>query len=798
MTPSEIISLKNSYKKRALSTSIALLAASLAATSASAAQLEEVFVTASKRTESVQDIPYNISAITGSDLEDKGISDLTKLARTIPGLAYSDKGARGGLVSSGLVIRGINAEDSRSYLPNSNVPVISTYINETPIFTNIRLTDIERVEVLRGPQGTLYGSGALGGTLRYIQREPNPDQFEAKISGEISQVAEGDDLGWKTDVMLNVPITDNMAVRINLGKEEQAGFIDQTKMYQVDSNGAPVLADPSKPVTSPGLFTSKDDVNDAEIENARIHFMIQTDKAIINIAHHYQKTQAGGSQMGLASGDEFSSAALLEESYEGESNLTSLDVEYDLGFASLTANFSTYDSDNTGFSDQTSLYQEFSFYADYYGSSPRSFFVDKSIWEEEADIAEIRLSSESEGSVDWAVGFFHMDQDAIIGIEDSYLGYTDYSNACFTATPGSLDTDGVPVGGEPCGLGTLFGVFPSNGPISLTEQNKDLTYVSLAENNFKDQAIFGEATWHITDEWQTTLGFRRFDQEYTSNAVAGLVFVPGAVFGAESVFKEKDTLFKFNSSYDISDNKMAFITISEGFRRGGANALGGAAPVAVHTYGSDFTTNYEIGLKGNIDNYYQYTVSAFFVDWQDIQLNTSCGDLVLNCVINAGDAESKGIEAQIEGNVSDNLSVGASYTYADAELTSIGSQTSYTTTEIAEGNQLPQSPKHSASWSATYTQMLSNGIDVAYFLGATYRGETETSINANSIRTKAFTLWDAHVAVNTEQWSVRLFVDNIANEIGVTGEENVLDWGSSARVNISRPRTVGVSGYYNF
>ena len=94
--------------------------------------------------------------------------------------------------------------------------------------------------------------------------------------------------------------------------------------------------------------------------------------------------------------------------------------------------------------------------------------------------------------------------------------------------------------------------------------------------------------------------------------------------------------------------------------------------------------------------------------------------------------------------------------------------------------------------------MLSNGIDVAYFLGATYRGETETSINANSIRTKAFTLWDAHVAVNTEQWSVRLFVDNIANEIGVTGEENVLDWGSSARVNISRPRTVGVSGYYNF
>ena len=790
--------IENFYQKKILGAGIALLSAGIVSTSVGADVLEEIIVTASKRAESVQDIPYSISAITGNDLEDRGISDLTKLARTIPGLAYSDKGARGGLVSSGLVIRGINAEDSRSYLPNSNVAVISTYINETPIFTNIRLTDIERVEVLRGPQGTLYGSGALGGTLRYIQRQPNLDEFEAKISGGISQGAEGDDLGWKTDLMLNIPLTDNLAVRVNLGREEQAGFIDQPNIYQVDNAGAPLLADPSDPVNSAGLFTSKDDTNDAEIESARVHLMLQTENAEFNLSHHYQETIAGGSQMGLANGDSFSSAALIEETYVGESNLTSFDVEYDLGFATLTGNLSTYESNNTGVSDQTPLYQGFGFYSEFYGSSPRALFVDKSVWEEEADIAEIRLSSTGDGDIDWLIGFFHMDQDAKIGIEDSYLGYTDYSNACFGAVPGAIDADGFPVGGEPCGFGTLFGVFPNNGSIALTEQNKDLAYVSLADNNFKDQAIFGEVTYHINDGWQATVGFRRFDQKFTSSAVAGLVFVPDLVFDDVSVFEEEDTLFKFNSSYDIGEDKMAFITVSEGFRRGGANALGGAAPVEVHTYGSDFTTNYEIGLKGNINNYYQYTISAFFVDWEDIQLNTSCGDLVLNCVINAGNAESTGFEAQIEGNVTDNLSISASYTYADAELTSLSPQTSLTSAAIEIGSQLPQSPKNSASWSATYNQTLNNGLEMAYFVSGTYRGETETSITAQSVRTDAFTLWDAHVAINVDEWSVRFFVDNIANEIGITGEESVENWGSQSRVNVSRPRTVGVGGHYSF
>ncbi|MCR8924081.1 TonB-dependent receptor [Dasania sp. GY-MA-18] len=785
--------MNKTYNKHILGVSIALLSAGITATGANAAQLEELLVTASKKTQSVQDVPYNISAMTGNDLEAKGVSDLTKLSRAVPGLTFSDRGARAGLISSGLVIRGINAEDARANRPNTNVPVISTYINETPIFTNIRLTDIERVEILRGPQGTLYGSGSLGGTLRYIQREPNPDQFEAKISGEINQVNHSDDLGWKTDLMLNIPLADDLAVRINLGKEDQAGFVDQNRLYQLDSNGAPLLADPSDIVNSPGLFTSKDDVNDSDIENARIHFMLQTDNATINLAHHYQKTTSGGSQMIGATSKKLDSPVIMLETYEGESNLTSLDVEYDLGFATLTTSLSTYESENSGISDQTALYENFSFYNDYYGSGPRPFVSELSIWNEEANIAEVRLVSESETNLDWAVGAFYMDQDSEIGIEDSYFGYTDYANACFD--------NGGPFGGVPCGYGSLFGVYANNGPLAITESNKDLAFLALTDNNFKDKAIYGELTYHFTDEWQVTLGGRWFDQKYVSDAVSGLAYVPGLVFGGNEVFEEKDALFKFNTSYDINEDTMTYFTVTEGFRRGGANALGGAiTEEEARRYDSDHTTNYELGIKGNIDRYYNYTVAAFYVDWKDIQLNSTCGILALICVVNAGDAESQGIEAQIEGNVSDNLSISASYTYAKAELVSLNpTLNNYTTFIVEEGMQLPQSPKQSASWGATYTLPLENGMDVAYHLGGTYRGKSESRIDDQNVSVDAFTLWDAYVSLTSDQWNVRLFVDNITDEIGITGELTELQWGrEGARANISRPRTVGLAGSYSF
>lgn len=777
------------FQRSLLSVSIALAGAAMASSAQASKTLEEVIVTASKRMESVQDIPYNISAITGDSLEAKGITDLTKLARIVPGLAFSDRGARSGLISSGLVIRGINAESARSHSPNSNVAVISTYINETPLFANVRLVDIERVEVLRGPQGTLYGSGSLGGTLRYIQREPDPSGFEARVSAELNAVAEGDDLGWKTDLMVNMPLSDNSAIRLNLGKEYQAGFIDQTRIYVLDDNHLPVLEDPNDILGSPGLYTTNDDANDTDIENARIHLYLETDNGYFNVSHHYQETLGDGAQKGTI-GDELNSGSLFPETFSGDSSLTSLDVEYDLGFATLTVNLSSYENDTIGSSDSTGLYELFSFYPTYYGSSPRPLIFDLSTWNEEADIAEIRLNSDTDENYDWAIGFFYMDQDNTIGIEDSYLGYADYANACFDA--------GLPFGGVPCGYGSLFGVYANNGPLAITEENKDLAYISKADNNFKDKAIFGEFVYRLTDEWQVTLGARWFDQKYVSNAIAGLVYVPDLLYGATSVFEESDTLFKFNTSYDLDVDKMLYFTVSEGFRRGGANALGAAADEAVHTYGSDHTTNFELGIKGNIEHFYNYTVAAFYVDWTDIQLNTDCGSLALNCVINAGDAESKGIEAQIEGNVTENLSISGSFTYANAELKSLGPQTDFTSQSVEAGAQLPQSPEISASWSISYTQPFIDGLEVEYFLGGTYRDETESEISTVSVRTDAFTLWDAFVSVRSDDWTVRLFVDNMANEIGITGSEDPTRWGPRSRVNISRPRLIGVSGSYTF
>jgi iron complex outermembrane recepter protein len=174
--------------RRSLSVSITLAlgaaqatqAASPAAASQPVGGLEEVVVTASRREQTVQDIPYNISAISSAQLDAAGITDLASISRVVPGLQSPDLGARAAGVNSTFIIRGLNTSDvSNAFVaPNLTVPLVSTYIDEVPLFTNLRLTDIQRIEVLRGPQGTLYGSGSVGGTVRVIHNAPNTERTE--------------------------------------------------------------------------------------------------------------------------------------------------------------------------------------------------------------------------------------------------------------------------------------------------------------------------------------------------------------------------------------------------------------------------------------------------------------------------------------------------------------------------------------------------------------------------------------------------------------------------------------------
>ena len=189
--------------------------------------LEEVIVTATARAESTQDIPYNISAISGADIEAQNIVDSYELMRNIAGISVVDRGFRNQGTMNSIVIRGVNVDNGvNGDVGLSAVSTVATYVDNTPIFANFLLKDVERVEVLRGPQGTLYGSGALGGAVRYIMNKPDPSGFDAEARGSIGQTDGSDGNNLSGDVMLNFPIGANAAFRISGGIIDNDGIID--------------------------------------------------------------------------------------------------------------------------------------------------------------------------------------------------------------------------------------------------------------------------------------------------------------------------------------------------------------------------------------------------------------------------------------------------------------------------------------------------------------------------------------------------------------------------------------------
>ena len=776
--------------------------------------LEEVIVTANRRDQSVTDIPYNISALTGDDMDAAGINTASDLFRAMPGVSYVEQGPRSGVKNSTLIMRAINSEAmARNSGPLATAPVVSTYIDETPVFVNLRFTDLERVEVLRGPQGTLYGSGSLGGSVRYIYNKPDFEAFSGEVSGGLSQTENGDGINYETDLMLNVPITDTLAMRINGGYVDTAGFIDQPNLYVLNPDGSPALdngstdpfGDSANFFAGQPVYRSKDGVNNGDTTSARIAFSwVPTDALDVNLSYHYQTDNVDGTQMNsyaMYGDDSFKNDSVIEEPFERDVDILALDVGFDMGFASFSASASTYESEGNGSRDLTGFYVNgLDFYESVYGTSPRPLVEDISRFDDQGDVFEARLVSQGDNTLDWVVGAFYMEQDIKLSANQYFRGYDDYANACF------IETD-FQFGGAPCGFGTLFGIEETNGPITIV---KDEAYLTDQKNTFEDLAFFGELTWNITDRWQVTGGARYYDQEFKTRQIGGLVFVPDGVESRSKKSTDSDTLFKYNTSYAVTDNLNIYALWSEGYRRGGANGLpnqglfGDPVNEKAFVYNSDTTENIEVGIKGVLFDSFRYTLAYYDIDWDDTQANLSCTDLALLCVVNAGDATSKGIEADLQGQLTENLEINISYTYNDSELKSLSSDVQEFLDDgtlfsgVETGSALPGASDHTAYMGATYRQMLSNGMEVLYGVNGSYRSEAESTLETTSVELDSFWLFNALVTLQADAWSVRAFINNIDDERGLLGADPVENWGPGANAQVSMPRTYGLSASYSF
>lgn len=793
------------YPRNRLAT--AITAVSLLTTGTSVAnaddnrfQLEEIIVTATRRAQSVQDIPYNISAVSGESIANAGAGDLADLMKMVPGVVFADNGARGNAQNSSIVLRGLNVtpQYNASTFANLTVPTVSTYMDDTPVFLNLKLADVERVEVLRGPQGTLYGSGALAGTVRFIHNRPDMEALSGSISGGVEFLGESDDQTYSFDGVVNLPLSDNAALRIAATYEDSGGVLDADNVFLRDSSGNPVLADPADFINSPAATRSVKDHDSAEIYGIRTSLLWNlNDNVEALLVYHHQNLDAKGNNFRDLGQDDYTvSKYPYMDQFEQEVDIYSLEVEADLGFATLTSTTSRSEMEIETERDISFLVDSLdtAFGCALYGCYPRGLFIADEPAEREDFTQEFRLVSNGEGAIDWLVGAYYNDQKASLVQDETVYGYADWAN-----TPGSA----AAVGGGPGD--TFYDFFLAGFIANPADENNQ--FFNDRDIAFEDLALYGEVTWHVTDVWQMTVGARYFEQEYTSELLA--IFSNCGVFCAQDptdirgiafasqTEESKDQVFKFNTSYQLSEDTNLYFTWAEGFRHGGANALPvGAFGITADQvpYEADKTENWELGVKGSLmEGRLDYTLAVFLIDWEKPQLDAFVSAAFLPAVVNGESAESRGLEAELTGMVTENLTVSLGYNYTDAQLTddfSVGGVTG------VDGSDLPNIAKHQANLSLDYRQPLNDDYELHYHLNGQYKGRAENDLDGgrNDYELDAFSLLNASISLEAESWTITAFVNNLLDEDRATYGAST----SRGVISAARPRSLGLRAAYQF
>jgi len=497
---------------------------------------DTIIVTATRRAESLQDVPINIAAVGAAQIEQQGFGDLSELGAFVPGLNIADQGGRDG---NRIVVRGLNAEPvANAFGQENGGGTVATYIGEVPFFVDLRLNDLERVEVLLGPQGTLYGAGTLGGAIRYIPNKPD-------FSGEMFEVragaytySEGSGISSDTGLTFNAPISDSFAIRGSVDFQNDRGFIDNPFVVQSIGTSEPDGFD------DPGAnFRPIEDANTEQIFSGRLAARWQpTDALDATLTYYFQEGEYGGRNTSsfrtdTIEADEYEFGTRVEEPNERNSDLIALEVIADLGFAELTSATGYATVDENGQRDQTDLLISLEYYYETFPTFTGFTFEDE---ETEIFNQEIRLVSKGEGPLSWIIGGFYN--------QNSY----DALSSEFTPGIGAFNAD--------------FG---------FRQDLNDLEYFEADRTRLEERAVFGEVGYDITEAWNITGGIRFYDFDLqTANQTEFPFFTTAADFNPyplsdienQLTLTDNDsgsgTLFKLNTSYRLGGAQTLTILFS--------------------------------------------------------------------------------------------------------------------------------------------------------------------------------------------------------------------------------------------
>jgi outer membrane receptor protein involved in Fe transport len=786
--------------KQTLQRSVLAAAVTSACVGVPAAQaqdaFEEIIVTATKRSVSMQDVPLAVTAFTDADIVRQGFKQLDDYVGQVPGLAFSRREPGGTTVlMRGCTISGLSFGGSST---------TSIYLDEQPITAagrnpDARLIDIERVEALSGPQGTLFGDASQCGALRIITNKPDTTAAKGWVDAGVEAVADGD-LGYNLSGMANIPLIEGkMALRLVGFIEEEAGYVDNV-----------LSASPGGTYDNSAFVES--DVNSSTNTGARA--MLRTnlnDNWTLDLAGIYQQKKLDGFgdtdtndqfYVGKNLGD-LDQVRFNDDKWDDEWYQLSLTAEGSLGFADLMMTGSFFSRETVYEADATSYHFAFNQLSDYFGpyytvydfgGDPQGFAYNN----EQTDLftAEIRLSTPSESTSRWSgiVGFFYNRDE---GHTLFYAG-----NAQFDTSPAFAYLNYLAYSYDPA--------FPLPTPPSGGNW-----FTGVYDSTLEQYALFGEVGLEVTDNFNITVGGRFFDVDSERTLKQGALFPIGTEpdCGVDFCFAdgpgssgESDFVPKVTLDYHFNDDTMIYGTYSEGFRRGGSNAaransvFGPGNPY--HEFTSDKLLNYEAGIKTTFaDGRMRLNLTAYHMIWEDIQLQANDPNIFTLGIVNFPEANLDGVEAQMSWIPADGWDISGTLGWNEAEISK--TQTLFPTdpnaTTVTKGTQLPIMPDWKGSLSINYTmdRQLMGGTPYINF-NYIYNGEATSSLEGiqsiiftNPVRTlDAYNIADIRFGVDSEKWSAALFVNNIFDE---RAEQFFNDRWAQTRLSINRPLSYGVT-----
>ena len=768
------------------------------------AVLEEIVVTATKREEGVQDIPMSVMVLGEQQLEDLNITDMEDYIQMLPNVSYVSLGPGSGNV----YVRGISSGGESGIGAN---PSVAIYLDEQPVtavgsYMNPHVYDIQRIEVLAGPQGTTFGANAQSGAIRIITNQPDSSGFSASFSVDGSMPKSGD-ASFLAEGMVNIPLGDRAALRMVGYVKDEGGYIDNVAGSYTFSN-ANVRTGGADPVwdaiaadqTYDNSAIATDNHNEAKTVGGRAALRIDlNDNWTVTAGVMFQQLETEGVWDHDPTLGDLKVFKLLDDWSEDDWVQWSLKVEGELAGGTLTATYSDLDRDMESYVDY-SLYNDFyvsygyvqPYYSCYQGfggcGDPRGVVTSDGGWDREN--FEIRYASNPDNRFRWLVGAFYSE------VENRNDG--DWHVFGLSGIPGSFVED------------------------------PDIYWTTNFTRPYEETAYFGEVSYDVTDTVTASASVRSFDYEARLDGFSGTVWWPcggfspghpdnnygeGGCSASERKTEGDDEVYRVNVDWAFTEEAMVYVTWGEGYRPGSLNrmcetrVLGGLGDQGVSNIGcafeSDFLTSTEIGYKATFNGgRTRVNLAAFWQEWEDFQfsrLDTSISPLTLT--FNVGNAEANGIEGDFTTLLTDNWTLSGAFSYIyTSELTSDywrnppadPSAPGAAPPDAPDGTDLPRVPEWKFNLSTRY-----NWNDNWYLQGAfIYTGDsTNTLFEGGTIQTARRTQ-DSYQVLNMSlgyehsDWSAELYVRNVTDERGDVFI-NAVNWDS--RVMVNRPRTLGLS-----